>query len=147
MESRKTVEKADAMSRKRPILLFAATLIYILVQTFTRPMSVASPKHAPLMWAASSIIFMLLLITRLQGGLLNSPQVRALINDEVSRDNHRTAVVGGFWAAMISAMILFFTNAGLIYTARDAAYVIVTAAVGFAMLEFCFLEFRANRGQ
>lgn len=134
------------MSRKRPILLVASTGIYLLVQIFTRPMSASSPKHASIMWAINSALFMALLITRLQGGLFNSREVRALINDEVARENHRSAIVGGFWAAMISAMVLFFTSAGRVYTARDAAYVIVTAALGFAMLEFCFLEFRANRG-
>src|SRR5438132_32846 len=97
MESKRAIEKADAMSRKRPILLVAATVIYLVVQVFTRPMSASSPKHAAIMWAINSFLFMLLLITRLQGGLFNSREVRALINDEVSRANHRSAVVGGFW--------------------------------------------------
>jgi hypothetical protein len=146
MQSKSAVEKADAMSRLRPVLLVTSTVIYLVVQVMTRPLSASSPKHAAIMWAINSVLFMLLLITRLQGGLFHGPEVRALMNDDVTRANHRSAIVGGFWVAMISAMVLFFTSAGRVYTARDAAYVIVTAALGFAMLEFCFLEFRAHRG-
>lgn len=145
METRRDVEKADAMSRKRPILLLAATLIFLFVQFFTRPLSAESPKRAALMWAINALLLMAMLVTRLQGGLLNRKEVRDLINDEVAREHHRSAIVAGFWVAMLSAMCLFFLDVGRTFTARDGAYVIVTASVGFAILTFCFLELRAHR--
>jgi len=145
METRRDVEKADAMSRKRPILLFAATIIFLFVQFFTRPMSAESPRHAAIMWAINALLLMAMLVTRLQGGLLNRKEVRDLINDDVSREHHRSAIAAGFWVAMAAAMGLFFLDAGTTYTARDGAYFIVTASVGAAILTFCYLEFRAHR--
>src|SRR4051794_24502383 len=100
------VEIADRISRKRPILIAAAALFFIAIQLGSRPVFVAGGGR-PIQiigWAvtAGGLLGML----AIGGGLLNSRQLQALINDEVSRANSRTAIVAAFWVSMLIAMIL-----------------------------------------
>jgi hypothetical protein len=139
------IEIADRISRKRPILIAAAALFFIAIQVGSRPVFVAGGGR-PIQiigWAvtAGGLLGML----AVGGGLLNSRQLQALINDEVSRANSRTAIVAAFWASMLIAMILYAIPPSRGLTARDAVYLIVTAATGVAMLDFAYLEYRATR--
>jgi hypothetical protein len=148
MQTNKTVEIADRMSRKRAIMMTAATVIFLGVQLIARPIFVrvgnVTTNSRLDWWAINAIILMALLVTRLQGGLLNSREVRALINDDVSREHHRAAIVGGFWVAMAAAMAVYFIPAFRDYPAKEVVYLIVTTSVGFALLRFCYLEIRAH---
>ena len=148
METNKIVEKADVMSRKRAVLLLAAGVVFLGVQLIIRPIHSGpageSPQHLLNGWAINAIALMLLLVIRLQGGLLNRKEIRELINDDVPREHHREAVIDGFWVAMIGAMAIFFLPAFRSYTAQEGSYLIVTAAVGFSVLRFSYLEFRAH---
>ncbi len=149
MPTNTTVEIADRFSRKRAILLTAATITFLGVQVITRPIHAGpgglTPHNRIDWWAVNAIVLMLLLVTRLQGGLFNRREIRELINDDVSREHHRYAIITGFWVAMIMAMGIYFAPAFRDYTAREAVYLIVTTAVGGALLKFCFLELRAHR--
>lgn len=149
METNRMVEKADVMSRRRAVLLLVAVVVFLGVQLLIRPIHSGpggeSPQRLLNGWAINVIALMLLLVIRLQGGLLNRREIRNLINDDVSREHHREAINGGFWVAMIGAMTVFFLPAFKSYTAREGSYLIVTAAVGFSLLKFCYLEFRAHR--
>ena len=149
MPNRNTVETADRMSRKRAVVMTAAAVVFLGVQLVARPIFVAAaaePSHNRVdWWAVNALLLMALLVTRLQGGLFNSREVRALINDDVSREHHRTGIVSGFWAAMMMAMAIYFVPALQGYTGREAVFFIVTVGVGVALLKFCFLELRAHR--
>jgi hypothetical protein len=148
MSTKSTVEIADRMSKKRAILMTAATVIFLGVQLIVRPIFLRNgavlTRNGVDWWAINAIVLMALLVTRLQGGLLNSREVRALINDDVSRENHRTGIVAGFWTAMAMAMAIYFVPAFSDYPSREAVYLIVTTAVGAALLKFCYLELRAH---
>jgi hypothetical protein len=75
------------------------------------------------------------------GGLMLSRELRALMNDELSRENRRRAIVFGFYAGLI-AMTALYVAAGT--TAIDpraalrlASGLTVAAALGrYAMLEW-----------
>jgi protein-S-isoprenylcysteine O-methyltransferase Ste14 len=145
MSSNAPVEIADRISRKRPVLIAVAALFFLAIQLGSRPVFVAGGGR-PIQvigWAitAGALLGML----AIGGGLLNARQLQALINDEVSRANSRTAIVAGFWVAMLIAMILYAVPLSRGLTARDAVYLIVTAATGVALLDFAFLEYRATR--
>jgi hypothetical protein len=149
MQNKNTVEIADRMSRKRAVVMTAAAIVFLGVQLIARPIFLrngAVLTHNVIdWWAVNAILLMALLVTRLQGGLLNSREVRALINDDVSREHHRSGIVTGFWTAMIVAMSIYFLPVFAEYSSREAVYLIVTASVGAALLKFCWLELRAHR--
>lgn len=151
MSSKSTVEIADKMSRKRAILMTAATLVFLGVQLIVRPIFLRNgavlTHNAVDWWAVNALLLMALLVTRLQGGLLNSREVRALINDDVSREHHRSGIIAGFWTAMAMAMAIYFVPAFREYPGREAVYLIVTSALGAALLKFCYLELRAHSGK
>ena len=149
MQNKRHVEIADTMSRKRAIMMTAATVVFLSVQLIVRPVfqhNGAVLTHNGIdWWAVNVLILMALLVTRLQGGLLNSREVRALINDDVSREHHRRGIVTGFWVAMTMAMAIYFLPLFAGYSSRESVYMIVTLSVGAALLKFCWLELRAHR--
>ena len=149
MQSKTPVEIADHMSRKRAVIVAAAALVFFAAQVVSRPFfgGTAPPDAAHRArvdaWAVNAVALLALLATG--GGLLNRRQIRALINDEVSRSNYRTAVVAGFWVAMATAMGLYVASTFRSFTAAEAIYVIVTASIVVALLTFSYLERRAHR--
>jgi len=147
MQSKSSVEIADRVSRKRAIGVAAAAAVFLLVQVIARPFFVTAPDTVHRtkidMWAINAGVLLLLLATG--GGLLRSGQIRALVNDEVSRSHYRTAVVLGYWVAMVAAMGLYIVSSFRSLTAREAVYVIVTSSIAVALLAFSYLEFRAHR--
>jgi hypothetical protein len=145
MSSNTPVHIADRISRQRPILIAFAAIFFLIIQVGTRPVFVEGGGR-PIQiigWAitAGALLGML----AIGGGLLSSRQLQALVNDEVSRANSRTAIVAAFWVAMVLSMILYVVPPSRGLTAREAVYLIVTAATGVALLDFAYLEYRATR--
>ncbi len=148
MQSRTPVEIADRYSRKRTALVAAAAIVFVVGQLLGGPFFGSGPETAPhltrgVVWTVNVIVLLLLLATG--GGLLNDRQIRALVNDEISRKNYRTSVVAGFWIAMTTAMVLYIVPAFNHFTGREAVYIVVTASVAVASLAFAYLEHRAHR--
>ena len=148
MQSRSPVELADRVSRKRAIGVAIAAGVFLMIQVVTRPAFTGEPETArhlsrAIMWAVNAAALLLLLFTG--GGLMQKKEIRALVNDEVTRTHCRSAVAVGYWISMIIAMGLYaFAGAGDI-TAREAIYLIVTPSVCLALLVFSWLELRAHR--
>lgn len=147
MQSRTPVEIADRVSRKRAVGVAAAAIAFLIIQLIARPFFIGgpdAPNHLQKnLWAVNAVVLLLLLATG--GGLLNRRQIRALVNDEVSRINYKKAVVAGFWVAMTTAMGLYLFPSFASLTVREAVYVIVTSSVVVALLAFSWLEYRALR--
>lgn len=143
MPSTTPVEIADRYSRKRAALVVIAALAFFIIHAIGRPFFYAE-RHVTLDWWAINAIALLLLLAT-GGGLLTPRQIRALVNDEVSGSNYRTAVVSGFWVAVIAAMVLYLLPRFDSLTAREGSYVVVTASTFVATLVFAFLELRAHR--
>ena len=144
-QSRSPVEVADRMSRKRAVLVAVAALLFV-VQAVVRPFigTGLDGGGTRVDWWAINVVLLLALFAT-GGGLLNSRQLRALVNDEVARDNYRTAVLAGFWVAMVSAMTVYLVPRLEAITARAAVYTVVSAGVSVTLLAFAFLELRAHR--
>ena len=73
--------------------------------------------------------------------------IAKLLDDETTREHRRLSGTAGFWAAMLSSLILsFLTAGGGALSAFDVARVIATAAMTAALVSFAVLELRAARG-
>ena len=147
MQSKSTVDLADQISRKRAIAVALAAAVFLVIQIVTRPVFNSEPETAHLsriiMWAVNAVALLLLLYTG--GGLANKSEIRALVNDEVTRAHSKSAVGIGYWVAMIIAMGLYAFAGDNNLSAREAIYLIVTPSVGIALLTFSWLELRAHR--
>jgi hypothetical protein len=95
------------------------------------------------MWTVNVILLLAFLATG--GGILTNREIRALVNDEVSRLNYKTSVVAGFWVAMITALAIYLIPGLDHFTGRQAVYVMVTSSVAVASITFSYLELRAHR--
>ena len=148
MDSRNLVEIADKNSRKRAIIVAAGAIVFVAGQALGGP---AFTNHADtslysarnVMWALNVVLLLAFLATG--GGLLTNPQIRALVNDEVSRANYRTSVVAGFWVAMTSALALYLVPVFAALTGKQTLYLVLTLSVAVASLSFAYLELRAHR--
>lgn len=146
MQSKSPVEIADMLSRRRAWCVAAAAAAFLIVQLITRPFfgnEVTSSHTTTVMWGINAGALLLLLI--LGGGWGYGREVRVLVNDEVSRANHRRAVWIGYWIAMAIAMTVYAMASQFTLTTRETVYVIVTPSVGIALLAFSYFEFRAHR--
>ncbi len=149
MESNTPVEIADRYSRKRAVGVAAAAVVFLAIQVVARPFFIGEPESARhvriILWAVNAIALLLLLATG--GGLINTRQIRSLVNDDVSRSNYKTAVISGHWVAMSVAMALYVFPSFAIVTVREAVYVVVTPSIAVALLAFSYLEYRAHRDE
>jgi len=123
-----------------------AAIAYFLVQVVARPFFVGGvdDRHVRTeFWGINAVALLALLATG--GGLINNRRIRALVNDEVSRDHYKTAVIAGHWVAMTAAMAVYFLPALSGIGAREAVYAVVTPSIIVALLMFSYLELRAHR--
>ena len=148
MDSRNLVEIADRNSRRRAIIVVAGAIVFIAGQALGGPAFRDNTDRALYnmrngMWALNVVLLLAFLATG--GGLLNNPQIRALVNDEVSRANYRTSVIAGFWVAMTSALVLYLVPVFAALTGKQTLYLVLTPSVAVASLTFAYLELRAHR--
>ena len=147
MSPQNVVDLADRLSRRRAVGTAAATTIFLAIQVVARPVfrddGYGISALRANMWAINAGCLLLLLLPI--GGYVFGARVRALVNDDVSRHHARRAAAFGFWVAMLVALGLYVLPASQGFTAREAAYLVVTPAVGVALLAFAWLEARAHR--
>ena len=147
MSSPSPVELADRVSRRRAILVAVAAIMFLGIHLALRPFFYArfQPRADACIdwWAVNAGVLLAALATG--GGILNRRAIRELVNDEVSRSHYRTAVHAGFWTAMGGGMALYLVPAFDGLGAHDVLYLLVTCALGLALLTFAALELRAHR--
>lgn len=151
MSPENAVDLAHQLSRRRARGTAVATAVFLAIQVVIPPVfppvfradGAAASGPRTWMWALNAAVLLLLLMP--VGGYIFGRQVRALVNDEVSRHNSRTAAAAGFWVAMAIALLVFTFPAGRALSAAEALYWVVTPTVGVALLAFAWLEARALR--
>ena len=147
MQPTSRIDAADRLSRKRAIGAAIAALVFVAIQLIAPPFFVDKRESLrdsqALLWLVNALILLALLATG--GGLVYNREVRRLLNDEVSRSHYRSAVMCGFWIAMAAAVVLFVVPALAAFTAREAAYLLLTPSIAGALLAFAFLELRSHR--
>ena len=148
MESRTPVEIADKNSRRRAIIVAAAAIVFVAGQLlgrveFRSGTDTGLYLSRSIMWSVNVVLLLAFLATG--GGILTNREIRALVNDEVSRMNYKTSVVAGFWVAMTTALAIYLIPGLDHFTGRQAVYVVVTSSVAVASAVFAYLELRAHR--
>jgi hypothetical protein len=139
------IDLADRTSRKRPYVIAAATLIYAGIHVLMRPLYYARGAEAGGIdwWAVNTVLLIVGLATG--GALLQTRRVRGLVNDEVSREHYRRAVVAGYAVAMATSMTIYLVPQLARLAAREAVYLVVTPSIIVPLAVFAYLEHRANR--
>jgi hypothetical protein len=141
------IEKAERIGRMRARLFAAQAILFASWQGLyfgvmdDRMRLVDSVK----IWTWLVWVVALLLLLATGGGFLRSRNVRALLNDELTRANRAQAYVAGFWAAMIAAVGFFVIDLFDPVRAREAVHAIVSAAIASAFITFAIRE-RRNAG-
>jgi hypothetical protein len=140
-------EIADRLSKKRSRVLFVLAVIF-LSQQIAYFSGVHDPaRTADLVkiaaWLVLSIVLLLMLASG--GAWVRSAKVRALLNDEVTREHRRMGLVNGFWAACLTAIAIYAVDMFEPISGRDTVHIILTVAIATALLTFARLERRAHR--
>src|SRR5215212_1354931 len=121
MSSKSLVEVADRKSRLRATLFAVATVVFLVVQVITHPVFENEPySHGWRYYAWAINAVLLLMCLGGGGGFMNRPQLRALIQDEVARENNRTACKVGFWISMLTAVVIYVVPAWQSLCSRQA---------------------------
>jgi hypothetical protein len=128
-------------------MLFVLAVIFVAQQT-----AYFSGTHDPARrvdhvkiaaWLVLSVVLLLMLATG--GGWFRSAEVRALLNDETTREHRRAGFANGFWAACLTAIGIYVIDMFEPLSGRDTIHIILTVAIAAAMLTFGRLERRAHR--
>ncbi|HEX2763546.1 MAG TPA: hypothetical protein VHM92_06830 [Allosphingosinicella sp.] len=137
------VEAAERFGKRRVRIFFVQAVFFILWQTHFY-----APSHEGALRAVDRFkisawfvwVLALLLLLATGGALFRSRAVRALLNDELTRRNRTMAYVYGFWAAVGAAIGVYFVAMFEFVSAREAIHIVLSAAIGTAMLTFAFKE-------
>jgi hypothetical protein len=146
MTSASDVEKAERVGRARAWLFALQGALFIGWQgLFFLGRSEAGADTADefslVLWLAWVVLLLVLLATG--GGLLRGSRVRRLLNDELTRLNRLHACAAGFWAAAGASILLFIVNLVQPLSGREAIHIVVSAAIGAALLTFAARERRS----
>jgi hypothetical protein len=148
MNDRTISERADFLSRRRARMLPMLAILYFIQQT-TYFRSTANPHPRPVdhVWVSAWVILSLTILAGLatKGFWLQPKEVRDLIDDESSRANRLEGLRTGFIFAVLTAIVLYFTDQFSPMTAREAIHIILSIGLGAALMRFGMLERRAHR--
>lgn len=137
-----TVDIADRVSRRRARSLTALGAVFLAGQ----PVYFAhSGIHAAQVKTAAWLVWAVLLLAALAfaGGHFSGRGVRALVEDEVTVLNRLRAYATGFWAAMAGALLLYGFSLYDNLKGRESIHIILSLAIGAALVRFGMLERRA----
>lgn len=135
------VELAERWAKRRS----AATFIMALVLIVTQAAESTYPNEAGILPITAFVTYMAALILFLVfgGGWLVRKPLRHLMDDETTRENHRAALVTGFWIAVLSAIVAYIATGYEEIEARELARLLLTIPVAGALLRFSALERRS----
>ena len=140
------VEVADRAGRKRARLIMASAGLFVITQavSFGPGHSASRPESVRLVaWVVWAIVLLLLLAG--VGGWAQPPGVRAMLNDELTRENRRASMVIGFWAAIGMAAFSWGLAITGQVSATEVPRLVITFALATALFSFAFAERRAHR--
>lgn len=141
-------EKADYLSSRRARMLPALAVIYITQQasyiTLQQDAAHRSVNMAKISaWLVLSAVLLAALATK--GFWLQSRELRALIDDEVTRANRNDAMRFGFIFAMLTCIVVYFITMFEPVNGRDAVHIVMSDGLGAALIRWGWLERVAHR--
>ncbi|MEA3044176.1 MAG: hypothetical protein QOH47_2014 [Sphingomonadales bacterium] len=146
MTSPSEFEVAERISRRRARMFPLLGIYFIAGQAMffrhaEEPARIAAFKLSA--WLVWAIVLMIALA--FAGGHFRGAKVRSLVEDEVSSANRLRGYAAGFWAACAAAILVYVLMMFEPVTGREAIHLVLTAAVGAALIRFGTLERRALR--
>ncbi|HEX8450252.1 MAG TPA: hypothetical protein VF652_11740 [Allosphingosinicella sp.] len=145
MSEASDVERAHALGRRRARIFAVQAVLFISWQG----LFFAGPAEDPMRtvsavklsaWFVWALLLLFLLATG--GGLVRHRKLRGLLNDELTRRNRSRAYGAGFWAAAAACVLLYLVGMLEPVSGREAIHIILSAAVGSALMAFAILERR-----
>ena len=141
------VETAERITRKRARMVMVLAVIFIGTQAVyfgkaakfdaLGDMRTVDAVHISA-WLVMAAALLALLLTG--GGWFRGQQVRALVDDESTREHRRKALSVGFVAAMANCAGLYFATFFEPISGREAVHLTMTIGIGAALLSFGTLE-------
>lgn len=134
------IETADRVSRARALTAPFLGVAALSVQQwlfFGRDWNEVSAWQLAV-WAALAAVALLVVLTGGRGLLPKA--LRPYVEDEVSRHNRLRAILGGFAAALLTALIVFVVSPFEPIDAQRAAHLIVSIGLGVSLLSFGVAE-------
>ena len=144
------IDQAERLGRRRARMLPFLAVIFITQQvsffaseTERTSAVIRSVDHVKFgAWMVLSLVLLAALYT---GGFwFHRRKVRALMDDEITRQHRATALSLGFLVAMLAAIGLYLVDMAEPVGTRVAIHVIVTLGIASALLRFGLLERRAH---
>lgn len=141
-------EKAEYLSGRRARMLPALAVIYITQQasyiTLQQDAAHRSVNMAKIAaWLVLSAVLLAALATK--GFWFQPREVRALIDDEVTRANRNDAMRFGFIFAMLTCILVYFITMFEPVNGRDAVHIVMSDGLGAALIRWGWLERVAHR--
>jgi len=148
MSEASDVERAHGIGRRRARVFAAQAVLFIGWQAMFYSGAQEDPARAVSAvklsaWFVWALVLLVMLGT---GGGFRHRRLRGLLNDELIRQHRARACVTGFWVAAASCIGLYLVGMFEPVGGREAIHVILSAAVGAALLTFALLERRTAAG-
>lgn len=141
---------AERLHRRRTRIIWAQAILFTIMQasyysnmpSFDAPLRTVDQVKlsAFAVWALA-----LLLLLGVSGGLFRGKAVRALMDDELTRNHRRIVLNWGYYAAMLTAIGFYMLSQYVRMSAPEAVHAIVSVGVIVPMIRFVILERRAER--
>jgi hypothetical protein len=147
MTSAAEVERAERIGRTRARLFALQAVVFIAWQAlFFLGRDEGSVETAGLVKVSAWLIWAVLLLALIAtgGGLLRGAAVRRLLNDELTRAHRARSHAAGFWAGATASVVLYLLAQIGAVNGREAIHIILSAAIGAALLTFALLERRSR---
>lgn len=146
MVERTIFQEADRLSRRRARVLPVLAIFYLAQQVafFNSLNGERLVDHFRIgAWVMLSTVLLAGLVT---GGFwLRKPELRAMLNDELSKAHRADAVRIGFILAMATGIILYIVGTAIPISDREVIHLIVSVGIGAALIRFGMLERRGEK--
>jgi len=144
-----SAERIERLQKRRTRIFLVEALLFAIWQV---NYFAAIPAPKPLatsletMKVSAYVVWAVALLVALAtgGGFRYGREVRAILNDETTRDHRRRGLECGFWAAMGVALICYALSIFEPISARIVIHLILSGGLATALLTFVYLERRAQ---
>lgn len=136
-------ETADRLMRRRARVMPAMAVLFISQQaTYFSFSSTSNAAHFKIVaWLVLTSVLLVLLATG--GSVFRSAHIRALMNDETTRAHRAHALVWGFWATMVSGLLLYVLTVFDVVNSGSSIHIMMTAGIATALVSFGLKERKA----
>jgi hypothetical protein len=139
------VQEAERTGRARARIFFMLTIVFFAGQSLYFSSSPATRDSPARIGAWLILVILMLLLIATGGFLLRGRKIRDLLNDETFRANRLASQALGFWATIISALVVYVESIFDPVSLNEAMHIIITLGVGAALLSFAVRERRAHQ--